>query len=38
MCIRDSIILVIAIILVVVFLIWWFGFRGRGKKANAEKE
>ena len=34
----SDIILVIAIILVVVFLIWWFGFRGRGKKANAEKE
>ena len=34
----SDIILVIAIILVVVFLIWWFGFRGRGKKTNAEKE
>ena len=34
----SDVILVIAIILVVVFLIWWFGFRGRGKKADAEKE
>ena len=34
----SDIILIIAIVLVVVFLIWWFGFRGRGKKANAEKE
>ena len=34
----SDIILIIAIVLVVVFLIWWFGFRGRGKKTNAEKE